>query len=120
MNSFVFIGWLFGVWYMTKGKYLGFKPVSFSDLEMKAKHLIMRGNPTTTKLIFHETVIGGKYEKKAMFDLQFGGSNVCGTGTFEYKFIDNEWVVQSALADYTVYKYNNEYTQTIDLIKEKE
>lgn len=87
---------------MTKGKKQLYKPVAHSDVVMRAKELIAKANPLTGKLVFNETVLGGRYSNKVVFDLQFGSNKSFGDAHFEADLVDNQWIFNKATADYNI------------------
>lgn len=102
INSFIYLGWIGGIWYLTKGRKQLYKPVAHTELMMKAKEMVSKHNPSNSKIIFNETVLGGRYDTKALFDVQFGGPKLYGTASFEADLVDNQWVFSKAVADYIV------------------
>lgn len=102
MNSVVYLAWISGIWYLTKGKKYLYKPLAHSDAMLKAKDLVTKHNPTSAKIFFNETAYGGLHDKKAIFDVQFGSTKMFGIASFEADMVDNQWIFKKAVANYNV------------------
>ena len=117
INSFIYLGWIAGIWYFTRGKVGLYKPIAHTELVMMAKELVTKQNPTISKVFFNETALGGRYDKRAVFDLQFGSNKMYGTASFEAELLNNQWVFKRAVADYNVEQRANVQRITKSLLE---